>query len=79
MTCDWAKVLPQNKKNTKQKLRVDVRQETRVPEPGPKRGEGGPALGGSGGSDRKGGKFGGSEEKRGLYTQTWWVGGLSDI
>ena len=62
-------------------LRRNVRHQMREAEPRPRSGRGGgkppPGLGGLEGSDSKGEKFGGSEEKKGLYMQTWWVGGFS--
>ena len=74
------------------KLRGDDSQQTRPAELRPRRGEGNlpPGLGGFGGSevqeekssedrkkeDRREEKFGGLEERRAIYTQTGWVGGV---
>ena len=65
MIFDWQKSGPKNQ----EKLCGDVRDQMREAEPRPRRGEGGgkppPGLGGSGESDWKGEKLGGSEEKKG--------------
>ena len=66
-----------NIKKIRKKLCGDVRDGMREAELRPRRGDGGA---GSEGKEDQIGKEKSSEDRRkrsGLYTQTWWVGGLS--
>ena len=78
MIFDWSKNGPTNQQNSKNKLCGGVRHQSPPAEPRPRRGEGGskplPRLGGLGGSDWKGEED--RRKRRGIYTQTRWVGGL---
>ena len=69
----WLKVGPPNQTNQKTKSA----ETTETKRHQPSRVQGLPTRRrGLGGSDRKGEKFGGSEERREIYTPTQWVGGL---
>ena len=63
MLFEWPKKDPPNQTNLKKQKSAET--------PETKRDQ--PSRGGLGGSDRKGEKFGGLEEKREIYTQTRWV------
>ena len=75
MIFDWHQHVVKNKI----KLCGNVRDQTRPAEPRPRRGEGGKPPPGLGGLEDQIGKENSSEDRKkrgGLYTQTWYVGGL---